>query len=709
MSNPYPPINPAFSRMLHGGDYNPDQWQHMPEVLEEDMRLAKLAHVNTMTVGVFSWAALEPAEGRFEFGWLDETMDRLADNDMYAVLATPSGSRPFWLSQQYPEVLRVTPDRRRNLPGLRHNHCFTSPVYREKTTIINSLLAERYKDHPALLVWHVSNEYGGECHCELCQEAFRAWLRKRYNDDMDALNRAWWTSFWAHTYTDWSQIESPSPIGERFLHGLVIDWKRFVTDQTLDFMLHEMKPLREHTPDIPITNNFMGTYPGLNYWKMAEHLDAISWDAYPMWHQPDGNAEMGCATSYNHDLNRSLGGGKPFMLMECTPSNTNWHETCKLKRPGMHKLSAMQAVAHGSDTVQYFQWRKSRGSSEKLHGAVVDHVGHENNRVFREVADVGVTLEKLDDVVGTAVDAKVAIVYDWENSWAIGELQGLGKENRNYLQTTRRHYQRFWQRGIAVDIIDQSCDLTKYDLVITPMLYMLRENMAEKLRAFVEAGGTAVATYWTGIVNETDLCYLGGWPGDGLGELFGIWDEETDTLYDGERNAIVAEADNALGLIGSYETRELHALIHLKGAQALASYKSDFYAGRPAVTVNAFGKGAAYYIASRNDERFLDDFYTGLIATLNLPRAIDADLPRGVTASCRTDGRSDYVFVMNFNDHAVSMALNGSTYENMETGESIGAAIELEPFGVVMLKTDAKPTAGVDVQVPRDSQTRPTG
>ena len=696
MANRYPPINPKFPRFMHGGDYNPDQWLDRPDILNEDIRLAKLADVNTMTLGVFAWTALEPSDGEYNFGWMDETMDRLADNGMYAVLATPSGSRPFWMSQKYPEVLRVRPDRTRNLPGLRHNHCFTSPVYREKTAAINEQLATRYKDHPALLVWHVSNEFNGECHCPLCQEAFRLWLRERYNDDLDALNKAWWTAFWAHTYTDWSQIESPSPIGERFLHGLVLDWKRFVTHQTTDFMLNEMKPLREHTPDIPITTNFMGIYPGLNYWEMAKHLDVISWDTYPEWHRPGDNVSVGRDTSFNHDLNRSLGGGKPFMLMENTPSMTNWQSMCKPKRPGMLMLSSMQAVAHGSDTVQYFQFRKSRGSSEKLHGAVVDHVGHENNRVFQEVAEVGRALAGLDDVIGTAIDARVAIVYDWENRWAIDELQGLGKENRRYPETVRRHYQRMWEMGIAVDIIDQTAALDGYDLVIAPMLYMLRDEMGQKLRAFVEAGGTAVATYWTGLVNETDLCYLGGWPGDGLGEVFGIWDEETDVLYEGEHNAVVAEAGNALGLSGSYETHDLHALIHLKGATALGTYKSDFYAGRPAATVNAFGKGSAYYIASRNDERFLDDFYSGLAQQLNLPRAIDAELPAGVTATRRTDGERDFVFVMNFNDHAVSVPLNGTTYEGLTSDEPIGAAIELEPFGVRLLTVSgAEPTIRV--------------
>lgn len=679
----YPPINPKLPHFIHGADYNPDQWLDYPEVLAEDLRLMKLANCNAMSVGIFAWAALEPEEGRFEFGWLDRVMDQLAANGIYAILATPSGARPAWLSQKYPEVLRVEADRKRILHGNRHNHCYTSPVYREKVEIINTKLAERYKEHPALLVWHVSNEYGGECHCALCQEKFRAWLRNKYQT-LTALNQAWWTAFWSHTYTDWSQIESPAPHGEGSNHGLNLDWKRFVTHQTLDFFKHECAPLRAITPTVPVTTNFMGTYPGLDYWKFADELDVISWDSYPRWHGKKSDAQTAAATAFVHDLNRSLKQGKPFMLMESTPSMTNWQGVAKLKRPGMHLLSSLQAVAHGSDTVQYFQWRKGRGGSEKFHGAVVDHVGHERTRVFQDVQEVGALLKCLDPVVGTTVEPEVALIFDWENRWALEDAQAI-REEKKYEETCYRHYYPFWSRGVPVDVINEDADFSRYRLLIAPMLYMIRPGVAERISQFVADGGTFVATYWSGIVDENDRCFLGGFPGP-LRKVLGIWAEEIDALYDGEVNYVAMNAENNLGLNGVYKAQELCEIIHLETGEALGVYKKDFYAGCPAVTVNRYGKGEAYYLASNNEDRFLEGFYEGLTKKIQIKRVLPVKLPTGVTTQLRTDGVRNFIFILNFTAERQIVDLPDEAGVNLLTKEEVQGRTELPPYGWLILQ-----------------------
>jgi beta-galactosidase len=373
------------------------------------------------------------------------------------------------------------------------------------------------------------------------------------------------------------------------------------------------------------------------------------------------------------------------MLMESVPSATNWMPVAKLKRPGMHALSSLQAVAHGSDTVQYFQWRKSRGSAEKFHGAVVDHVGHEHTRVFREVADLGRTLERLDPVVGTTVRPDVAIIYDWENAWAVNDAQGPRRGDKGYLTDCKEHYRPFWRRGIPVDIIDMEQDLSGYKLVVAPMLYMVRPGVAERLKAFVREGGTFVTTYWSGIVNENDLCFLGGFPGP-LRALLGIWAEEIDALYPEDVNWVLPQPENPLGLVGEYVAAELCDLIHVDSAQVLATYKADFYAGRPALTVNRVDQGAAYYIASRNEGRFLDDLYRSLGEQLGLRRSLGSELPLGVSAQLRTDGEASYVFVMNFGRTTAHIDLGSEQYVDLVTGAPAEGQLDLEGYGVRVLK-----------------------
>ena len=657
----FPPIVAAFPHFIHGGDYNPDQWlKWKDEVWKEDIRLAKLAGINSFSVGIFSWTALEPKEGEYHFEWLDEVMDLMAKNGMVAVLATPSGARPAWLSQKYPEVLRVNALRQKKLHGERHNHCLSSPVYREKVTEINTRLAKRYGSHPALGVWHISNEYGGECHCPLCQEKFRAWVKERYKT-LDALNEAWWTGFWSHTYTDWSQVESPGPLGESNTHGLNLDWNRFTTEQFVDFYLHEIKPLKEYSPNTPCTTNLMGTYPGIDYFRLAEVLDVVSWDNYPQWTATEKDIGIGIKTSFAHDLTRGLK-GKPFMLMESSPSATNWRPVAKLHRPGVHMLQSMQAVAHGADTVQYFQIRKGRGASEKFHGAVIDHEGSENTRVFKDVASVGERLKSMDAVVGTGTPSAVALVYDWNNRWALDDAKGFLQKNTNYEQAVLDHYSAFWQLGISVDIIDSTRSLDGYDLVVAPMLYMLRPGFAEALVNFVEKGGTLVTSYATGYVNENDLCFRFGFPGP-LRKCLGIWSEEIDALYPEDSNSIEWKGK-------SYRAFDLCELVHAEGAEVLGCYGSDFYAGQPALTSNRYGKGRACHIAARTGRDFLYDYYGALSRELGIKRIVE-NLPPGVTAQLRSDGKTDHVFVMNFTPERKTVNMEGSGKKEIAPWECV--------------------------------------
>lgn len=680
--NKFPPLSAKVHGLLHGADYNPEQWINIPGVIEQDIPLMKQAHCNVMSVGIFSWAMLEPEEGNYQFQWLDEVLDNLYAQGIHVFLATPSGARPAWMSQRYPEVLRVGRDRVKALHGGRHNHCLSSPLYRRKVQAINQQLAQRYSHHPAVIGWHISNEYSGDCHCELCQQQFRHWLQQRYQT-LDQLNAAWWSTFWSHTYSDWSQIESPAPQGEVSIHGLNLDWRRFCTAQATDFCAQEIAPLKAVNPQLPATTNFMEYFYDYNYWQMAQVIDFISWDSYPMWHNAKDETELACYTAMYHDLMRTLKQGKPFVLMESSPSVTNWQPTSKLKKPGMHILSSLQAVAHGADAVQYFQWRKSRGSVEKFHGAVIDHSGRLDTRVGKEVSELGRMLAAMAPLAGSRVEAQVAIIFDWENRWAMDDAQGPRNSGLYYEKTVAEHYRPFWEQGIAVDIINADCDLSRYKLVIAPMLYMVRQGFAEKAEAFVSQGGQFVATYWSGIVNESDLCHLGGFPGP-LRPLLGIWAEEIDCLTDSETNTVRGLPGNALGLQGAYQAHHLCELVNLEGATALAVYGDDFYAGHPAVTVNAFGQGKAWYIASRNNIAFQRDFFLRIAADLALPRAIATDFPPGVTAQRRSDGESEFIVVQNYSEKAKTLHLPVA-YQDMVAGEPLGGDLRLPPWGCRVL------------------------
>lgn len=673
--------------IFHGGDYNPDQWLGYPDVLSEDFVLMKSANINAVSVGIFAWAALEPEEGNFQFSWLDDVFDRAEKSKIRVILATPSGGKPNWLALKYPEVRRVGRDGLREPQQRRHNHCLTSPVYRSKVREINTRLAQRYGDRPALALWHVSNEYLGYCYCDLCLAAFQNWLKERYQT-LDRLNDAYWSRFWSHTFTEWEQIRTI----DDSIHGLGLDWKRFMTAQCADFLRAEAIPLREHSPGIPVTTNFH-PIDDYDYFRVAEEIDVVSWDSYPEWHahpDPLDESDIAVETAFRLDVCRGMKSGKPFLLMECTPSQVNWRQVSPLRRPGMLRLSSLQAVAHGSDAVCYFQIRKGRGGSEKFHGAVIDHAGHANTRTFREVAALGATLGRMPDVTGTRVPAKVALVFDWENLWAINASQSPQNAHKEYRETCLHHYREFWRRGIAVDIVNARGGLDGYDLVVAPMLHLLPDGLPERLEAFVDGGGTLVATYQTGYVNETDLCFTGGAPGP-LRRLLGIRVEEFDALPDSVRRSVVPRPSAGHGLSGVYEARHFFDIVHCEGAEPLAEYGSDFYAGSPALTVNTCGRGRAYYISSRNDDRFQGDFFGYLAGALHLPRVIPAPLPPGVTAHLREGGGERFLFLLNFTHRDAAVSIPPGAWREIDSGALVEDEVRLDPLGSKVFRSSRHP------------------
>lgn len=654
---------PQVNGILHGSDYNPDQWLDRPDILEKDIKLMKKAKMTSMSLGIFSWSAYEPTEGEFHMDWLKDIMDKLYENGIYTILATPSGARPAWLDEKYPECMRVGADDHRAHHGVRHNHCMSSPKFREKTGIIINKIIDTVGKHPGLAMWHLSNEFGGECFCPLCKKKFQDYLANKFDNDINKLNKAWWTGFWSHTYNDFSQIEPPYLNGEFSVMGLNLEWKRFTTWNTTDYMKSEIDIIRKRTPNIPITTNFMQLFPGLDYRVMAKELDVISWDSYPVFHNNyETMADTMAHNSFDHAVMRSLKKNQPFMLMECAPGLVNWHEYNKLKRPGVHKLFSTQAVACGSDTVQYFQWRKSRGSFEQYHGAVVDHIGTDDTRVFKEVAEVGAMLDSLSNVKGTIVKPKAALIFDWDNMWAIDNMRGLSDKTKNYAKTCIQIYHEFLKLGIDMNVVASDDNLDDYNVVIAPMLYMLRPGASDNLKAFVKRGGQLMATYLTGYVDDNTLCYLGGFPGDGLSELFGVISEEIDTYYDSDENSATF-TDGHKAIIHDYAE-----ILRVSDTNILAKYDKDFYAGTPAITCKNFGKGKAYYVGARIDM----DSMSGLFKTmLKETNTTYLTLPAGIEYHKREDESGKAIeFYLNVTENEITFNMTDNTQ------------VTLKPYGV---------------------------
>jgi len=664
-------ISRKLSKIWYGADYNPDQWPE--ELWDEDVRLMKLAHVDVATLPVFSWTRLQPAEDQYDFAWLDRILDKLASAGIYACIATSTAAQPAWMSLRFPDVLRTDVNGVKHKHGGRTNFCPNSPHYRDYSRRLALRLAERYRDHPSLVAWHVANEYGTHCYCDLCAEAFRDWLKARYGTLL-ALNEAWNTAFWSHGYTSWREIETPTTHGERNNQPMLLDYDRFQNEAILACYRNEYDAIKSVTPDVCITTNLMGHFRPLNYHAWAPYLDVVSWDSYPF---PD---EHPSSVAFKHELMRGLRDGQPFMLMEQTPSQVNWMPRNQLRRPGVMRLWSYQAVAHGADTVMFFQFRRARGGPEKMHGAIVDHVGHEHTRVFGEVQALGAELETLGgQLLDTRQQARVALLFDWENWWGID--YGVGPtQDLDYIATCKAYYRALWDAHIAVDVVRPEAELAGYDLVIAPMLYMLRPGVADHLTGYVERGGTLVVSYFSGIVDQNDLATLEGYPG-GLRPVLGIWVEEHDPMLEGQQ--VLIEAAPWGRVSGPYTAGILCDLLHLEGAQARAIYASEFYAGRPALTENRYGRGRALYVAAGVDQRLLSDLLLTLCDEQGIAPLLAA--PEGVEVTQRGGAGRTFTFVLNHGQTEERLTLPGA-YRDLLTGRELAGEIALAAREVLILE-----------------------
>ncbi|MFF2328534.1 MULTISPECIES: beta-galactosidase [unclassified Streptomyces] len=650
----------ARGRILFGGDYNPEQWPE--EVWKDDVRLMKEAGVNSVTLGVFSWAKLEPRPGAREFGWLDRMMDLMHAHDIGVVLATPTASPPPWMGARHPETLPRAEDGSVVWYGSRQQFCASSPVYRRYAAALTEDLAARYADHPALTVWHINNEYCTHCWCDETAAHFRRWLERRYGT-VEALNEAWGTAFWSQRYDTWPEILPPRKAQYMRNPTQMLDFKRFTSDALLECYTAERDIVARHSPDIPVTTNFMPLWSGQDAWAWSAEEDIVSVDIYPDPKDPLG----GQYNAMLADMTRSQAAG-PWMLMEQAAGPVNWRGVNHPKPAGLNRLWSLQSVARGADAVCYFQWRQSRQGSEKFHSGMLTHAGEEG-RTFREVKRLGAELATIGGAVsGTDVPTEVAILHDWDAWWA-GSQEGRPSGLLDYTEVIQRWHRALWESGVATAFARPEGDLSRFRAVAVPHLYLLTDAAIDNLVGYVRGGGTLVCGFFSGIADADDRVRPGGMDAR-LRELFGIrtlhewWPLDADTTV---------ECDGFRAGLWSEE------LEPEPGTEVVSAYRDGELAGLPAV----LRRGRAWYVSTLPEPAALRTLLGRVVEEAGA-RPVLAGLPSGVEAV----RRGDLLFLLHHGRSTVTVPVPGA-HVDLLTGRTVDGHVELGRYGVAVLRGSA--------------------
>ncbi len=664
-------------RVWYGGDYNPDQWNE--DIWNEDFTLFEEAHVNMVTLPVFSWSRIQPNEDTFDFEWLIKLLDRTKEEGIGVCLATSTAVQPAWLSKKYPDILPVDAHGMKKRFGGRVKFCPNSEDYRKAAGILVTKLANIARDYDHVVMWHIGNEYDNYCYCDTCRDKFRDWVAARYKT-VDQVNKSWNLRFWGHGISSFDEIEIPDFRTENWeMAGLErtnfqtinLDYKRFMNESIQACYMNEVEIVNEITPELPVTTNFMGSFKPLDYNRFAKLLDIISWDHYPALGDPPFKSAL------QHDLMRSLKKDKPFWLMEQSPSQQNWAPYNTLKRPGELRLQSYQTMAHGADAIMYFQMRRSIANCEKFHGALIDHVGSNKTRVFRECKEIGQELSGLSEMIGSKVYPKTAIVFDWENWWAI-EMSSGPSIALNYMDVITRFYQGLYSHSQAIDFVWEEDDLSGYDQVYAPLLYMVSDKMANLLDGYVKEGGQLVLTTFSGLVDLNDHVTTEGYPGP-FRKMAGIWVEEIDGLLPDMTNGIEGFNDK------EYTGTILCDVIHNEGAQVLARFTKDFYADYPVLTKNNWGKGHVYYIGTIPTSDFIEDFHGSIKKDGHKKPTVWTDNEE-VEITYRLKGDWQYAFIMNYGSKEAEIWLESPAKELL-TGQDLKDLTICKAKDAMVIKT----------------------
>jgi len=657
------------NHIFYGGDYNPEQWPE--EVWQEDMQLMKKAGVNFVSINIFSWSSIEKDEGKYDFSKLDKIMNLLAENQIGVDLATATASPPPWVARRYPETLPVSKEGEKYLPGSRQHYCPNSEDYKRLASKLVEKIAKRYAHHPALVMWHVNNEYGchiNECYCDNCRNQFRKWLKEKYKT-IDVLNKAWSTDFWSQRYYDWEEINLPGKTPTYANPNQQVDYKRFMNDSILNLYKLEHDIIKKYSKDIPVTTNLMGLHKPINGFMWSKDMDIVSWDAYP-----DPYRKYPLDTFLAHDLTRSLK-KKPFLLMEQAPSAVNWRAQNSVKKPNQMRLWSYEAIAHGADGVMFFQWRASQGGAEKFHSGMVPHSGDENSRTFKEIVQLGNELLKLTDIIGSNYASQVAILFDWENWWAL-ELDSKPSDQVKYVEEILTYYEILYKLNIGVDFVSPNENLEKYKIIFAPASYQVSELFSRKVKEYVANGGLFVTNYFSGIVDQDERIYLGGYPG-AYKDVLGIYIEEFAPMEKGKEHQIITNTGEI------YANSIWEEKIHLKSARSLAYFNEGYLKGSPAITVNQYYQGTALYIGTKPQKEYLEQIIHYILKLRNVQTSLE--VPEDVEITKRYDENNEFYFILNHSNDEKIIKLDDE-YINLLTGKKVINQLILLGLDVAILK-----------------------
>lgn len=656
--------------LAYGGDYNPDQWSE--ETWHDDIRLMREAGVNMVSLPIFSWPQLEPEPGVFDWAWLDRIIDLLWEAGIAIDLATATATPPSWLLRAHPEMAPWDADGHRLEFGSRQTYCPSSPIWRENVARMARAMAERYGAHPGLAMWHISNEYGdhiSRCWCPESARHFRRWLQNRYGD-LDGLNEAWGVNVWGQRYTSWDHIETPKKAPGPVNPTKLLDFERFSSDALLELFQVEIDVLREVTPDIAVTTNFMSMFRDLDYWDFAAVEDVVTDDAYP--EPADPTSHIGAALNYG--LMRSLKGGQPWMLLESSASATSWRDVNVPKAPGKIRVESLQAVAHGSDAVMFFQWRQAKYGQEKFHSSMLGHRG-ERSRSFQETKALGLELRKLEAVRGTRVRSRVALVVDWDSWWGTSAVESLPSQRLQWAQQARAWHRVLYTLGQPTDAVRATGPFDAYDVVVVPNLYIVEQPQADALRAFVERGGHLVVGPFSGVVDATEKVHEGGAPGL-LRDLLGIEVDEQWPIAD-DLAETIDFAGESLTVPSWSEWIEADDDVEVRG-----TYASGELDGLPAVTRRPVGDGSAWYLSAMVEPEGMLPIFRDVLRTAGLPGRDDTDVH--VEVVTRSDDTTDYTFYLNHGRTPVAFDLRVPGTDLL-TGIRYSGHLDLDRYGVAVL------------------------